>query len=332
MAKYKCNQCGHEFEGDRSTKECPQCGCTDFAPVGSDGGAGKKVLKYAACILAGGLILWGAVELFAKHDSTITATLTNNNDGTLTISIDGVKNPKDLQKEYWIIQQDSNFQNIDQPYRFNGHDFSINIPIDDSHFIQGATYYFKFSRVDEQPIKSFHWDGSNSYTRPLPPEAPVISVSKESDCTNKTYTITIKVEKGNPDKFYLNDILQDSPVFTNVQQGKIYEVKAFDSFTELYSGVITIDCRKSIREFHVSQTDIQRVFDRVASQDIFVGDAMDIISNGKNVRLTQNIDGCCDLEEILNHSYTQQVQYEVTATIINTDCADEVQSISARRK
>ena len=30
MSKYKCNNCGHEFEGDLSTQNCPACGNTNI--------------------------------------------------------------------------------------------------------------------------------------------------------------------------------------------------------------------------------------------------------------------------------------------------------------
>jgi hypothetical protein len=232
--------------------------------------------------------------------------------------------PANLRQYYKI--EITNDSTQDKKYEFfNGKDSFRNLPTQD--LMAGVTYHFFLveKKTGVQPT-NVKWD-RNSYTKPLPPVKPEITISKTPDCNTKTYTITIKVTKGNADKFYLGSKSQSSNVFTNVPDDATYTIKVCDTPNNLFSEEHHETCPR-INEFHITEVEIQEVLNKVARREIQPGDALRVINNGKNIRLTQSIDGNARLEGALSFSYTQQKKYYVKAVIESHDCSDVIKSIT----
>lgn len=322
MKKYKCLDCGHQFEGDISTTECPQCGCSNIKPIG--GNLPKLVWK----IIGAAALLLLIIILLTKCEGccggkNIFMTLDTSSKEYLKISTNDIS-PTNLKALYKIeITNDSTSQKDYQFFDGKG-DFTTYSTRD---LIAGVTYHFflvdKKTGIQPEKVK---WN-TNSYTKPLPPVQPEISISKEADCTTKTYTITISVTKGNADKFYLGNQCQTTNVFTNVPDGKMYVIKVCDTPNGLYSEEHRVDCA-TITEFHITEAQIQEVLDKVSKRQMQPGDALKKINNGRNIRLTAEIDGNAKLEGALSFSYTQQKKYHVRAVIESNDCSDVIKSIT----
>ena len=321
MKKYKCLDCGHQFEGDISTTECPKCGCPNIKPAGGSGG--PLVWKVLGAITLLILIIILLTKCEGCCGTKIFMTLDTSTKDYLKISTMDIS-PANLKSLYKI--EITNDSTQDKKYEFfNGKDSFRNLPTQD--LMAGVTYHFflveKKTGVQPEQVK---WN-INSYTKPLPPVKPEITISKTSDCNTKTYTITIKVTKGNADKFYLGSKSQSSNVFTNVPDGTTYAIKVCDTPNNLFSEEHHETCPR-INEFHITEVEIQEVLNKVAKRELQPGDALRVINNGKNIRLTQSIDGNARLEGALSFSYTQQKKYYVKAVIESHDCSDVIKSIT----
>ena len=318
MKKYKCLDCGHQFEGDISTTQCPECGSPNIKPAGGD------VPPIVWKVLAGlGVLVLIVILLKSCPPSTILMSLDTSSKDWLKISTQDIT-PANLRALYKIeITNDSTSQ---KDYQFfdGKRDFTTYSTRD---LIAGVTYrFFLVDRKTGIQPENVKWN-TNSYTKPLPPVQPEISISKEADCTTKTYTITISITKGNADKFYLGNQCQTTNVFTNVPDGKMYVIKVCDTPNGLYSEEHRVDCA-TITEFHITEAQIQEVLDKVSKRQMQPGDALKKINNGKNIRLTAAIDGNAKLEGALSFSYTQQKKYHVRAVIESNDCSDVIKSIT----
>ena len=318
MKKYKCLDCGHQFEGDISTTECPKCGCPNIKPTG------EKVPPLVWKILGGVVFLVSVVFLFKGcPPKPINMCLNSSDKDYLKISTGDIS-PANLKALYKI--EITNDSTSSKDYRFfDGK--GDNTVVNTQDLMAGVTYHFflveKKTRVQPEKVK---WN-INSYTKPLPPVKPEITISKTSDCNTKTYTITIKVTKGNADKFYLGSKSQSSNVFTNVPDDATYTIKVCDTPNNLYSEEHHETCSR-INEFHITEVEIQEVLNKVARREMQPGDALRVINNGTNIKLTQSIDGNARLEGALSFSYTQQKKYYVKAVIESHDCSDVIRSIT----
>ena len=318
MKKYRCLDCGHQFEGDISTTQCPECGSPNIKPAG--GGVPPIVWK----VLAGlGILLPIVIISIVLPPTTINMNLDSSAKDRLRISTLDIT-PANLKALYKIeITNDSTSQKDYQFFDGKG-DFTTYSTRD---LIAGVTYHFFLvdKKTGIQPA-NVKWN-TNSYTKPLPPVQPEISISKEADCTTKTYTITISVTKGNADMFYLGNKSQTSNVFTNVPDGSTYVIKACDTQNNLYSVEHTITCRL-ITEFHITESEIQDALDKVSKGEIYPGDALEKINRNIDIRLNNVIDGNRSLEAALQYAFDNGKKYFVKAVIESNDCSDVIKSIT----
>lgn len=322
MSKFKCNDCGQIFVGNFATQQCPNCGSTNFKKAGSDF-PWKKILIAVGAIL----VLLLLIMIFAGGDIKMEAYLTNDNQ-SVKIKIEGISE-NDLRKNYRVMYSSSSDQNNYQQLLF-GNEQTAKVSI--ATLDEGETYtFYVVERNEENGMKEpdgLKWKTTNQYTRPLPPSPPKISVETSADCHSGTYTVTIKVIEGSADKFYLEDEAQSNPVFNNVApRNGAYFVKVYDSSTQLESEIEQVFC-PAIKAFHVDIAKIQEAFRKVGNGTLRVGDAMSIINNGKNIKLTKPVDGNKKLEGILNYAYNNGIQYKVTAEIEHGDCSDRLKSIT----
>lgn len=318
MKKYKCLDCGHQFDGDISTTECPKCGCPNIKPVG----IGIPPMVWKVLVGLGVLIV---IVLLIKGcpPSTINVMLDTSSKDYLRISTKDIS-PANLKALYKIEYTNDNTSDKEHRF-FSG--LEDNTTINTQDLIAGVTYHFflvdKKTGIQPENVKWNH----NSYAKPLPPVRPEISISKDSDCNTKTYTITIQVTKGNADMFYLDNTSQASNVFTNVPDGATYTIKACDTPNSLYSEEHREEC-STITEFHITEAQIQDALNKVARREMQPGDALKIINNGNNIKLNTSIDGNLKLEGALHFAYTQKKQYHVRAVIESKDCSDVIKSIT----
>ena len=322
MSNFKCNDCGHVFAGNFATQQCPNCGSTNFKKAGTDF-PWKKILIVLGAILA--LIL--LIMLFTGGNGKMEAYLTND-DQSVKIEVKGISE-NDLRNNYKVKYSSNSDQNNYQQLLF-GNEQTARVSI--AKLIEGETYTFYIvERNDENGMKEpdgLKWKTTNQYTRPLPPSPPKIRVDKTADCHTGKYTVTITVIEGTADKFYLEDEVQSSPVFNNVApRNGAYFVKVYDSSTQLESEIEQVFC-PTIKAFHVDLAKIQDAFRKVGRGELKVGDAMSIINNGNNIKLTRPVDGNKKLEGILNYAYNNGIQYKVTAEIEHGDCSDRLKSIT----
>lgn len=290
MKKYKCIDCGHQFEGDISTTQCPTCGSHNIKEVG----IGIPPIVWKVLIGLGVLVL--IAMLFKGCPSpTINVNLDTSSKEFLKISTQDIS-PSNLKALYKIEFTNDSISGKGYQF-FNGKkDYAT---INTQALMPGVTYHFflvdKKTGVQPENVK---WN-NNSYTKPLPPVQPEIAITKEADCQTKTYTITVKVTKGNADMFYINGKSQSSKVFINVPDGATYSIKACDTLNDLDSEIHHVTCSR-ITEFHITEVEIQEVLNKVAKREMQPGDALKKINNGKNKSLTKPIDGNQRLEAALD--------------------------------
>lgn len=322
MSKFMCNDCGQIFVGNFATQQCPNCASTNIKKAGGSF-PWKKILIAISAIL----VLIFLIMLFVGGDRKMDAYLTND-DQSVKIKIEGISE-NDLRKNYKVKYSSSSDQNNYQSLQF-GNEQTAKVSI--AMINEGETYtFYVVERNEENGMKEpdgLKWKTTNQYTRPLPPSPPKISVDKTADCHTGKYTITITVIEGSADKFYLEDEAQSNPVFNNVApRNDAYFVKVYDSSTQLESEIEQVFC-PAIKAFHVDAAKIQDAFRKVGRGELKVGDAMSIINNGNNIKLTKPVDGNKKLEGILNYAYNNGIQYKVTAEIEHGDCSDRLKSIT----
>lgn len=331
--KYKClnPDCGHVFEGDFSTSKCPECGCQDIKPLKT------KIPNWVWMVLGGIVCVILAILLMKKcagSDVKISGKL-DITEYALRISIDGVSDG-DLKAKYKIVMSnDSTDQLVD--YYFSGRDASVTISVNDPEgyqFIGGVTYYFKFlERKTGNTPKNFRWTGISTYTPPIPPEAPQITVFKIANCAVNNYTIKIWVKGGTPDIFYLDDIEQKDSIFLGVLPRKDkYIIKAYDSANDLWSEEKEVFCKPFDNKFGISEEEINEILRLVSKQKMGPGEALEKINQNNDVKFHEPLDGNIWLEAALEYSYTMEVRYCVnTFAIANSDCQDSIEHISLKR-
>lgn len=323
--KYECLDCGHKFDGDLSTDQCPNCHSTNIRKVQS--GIPPIVWKILATITS--IIVAVLLIRGCRKDNPITADLTVM-DNNIKITVQGVSDA-DLKSKYQIVMvNDSDSQAKD--YHFNGKNNTISIDANNSfdyQFISGVTYTFNFiERHSKNAPSNFRWSGDHTYYHPFPPVAPQISVSKVADCTSNTYTITVSVEKGSPDKFYLDGDLQSGLTFYDIApRASVYRIKAYDSTNDLWSEVSEISC-KPIHPFRITEEEVNKVLSSMAQRRIQPGSALEKINNNNDIKLSKPIDGNSTLEGALDFSYNQKIKYSAKVKIAHEDCNDQIVEIT----
>ncbi len=325
MTKFKCQTCGHIFDGDFSTTQCPTCSSTDIKKTG-----GRFPWKNILLAVGIVIVLILLISLFTGGEKKMEASLSSN-DKSVEIKIDGLPE-NDLRQNYKVKYSSNSHPNEYQDLYF-GNEQTARVQI--LNLTEGETYtFYVVERNEENGMKTpegLEWKSTNQYTRPLPPSPPKIRVETTADCHTGQYTVTITVIEGSADKFFLEDKEQSSSVFNNVApRNGAYFVKVYDSNTQLYSEIEQVFC-PTIKAFHVDLAKIQKAFRDIGNGKLKVGDAMSIINNGHNIKLTKPVDGNKKLEGILNYAYNNGIQYKVTAEIEHGDCSDRLKSITVSK-
>lgn len=322
---YECLDCGHKFEGDLSTDQCPNCQSLMIRRV--KGGIPPIVWKILGCVVVI-IILFLLLRKCISYDPIIADFSVVNNEIKITVS--GVSK-EDLRAKYKIVMTNDN-DAFDKVYPFNGKTNIITIYTAhtfDYQFVGGATYTFNFvEKHSGLAPKDFRWKGNHTYTHPLPPVTPEIKVSKNADCGNNTYMIVVSVVKGRADRFYLNEKEQADSIFYDVEPNhEVYKVKVYDAANNLWSEISELSCRP-IHRFHITSKDIDMVLDSISKRKIMPGTALEKINNNNDIRLAQSIDGNSTLEAALDYAYNQHIRYKADVEIEHQDCNDRIVRIT----
>lgn len=323
MNKFKCSDCGYIFTGNYTTQVCPNCGSHNIKKA--SGGVPWKKILIALCAILVILLLF---TIFKPSEKALKASLSFD-EQKVSILVEGI-DEDDLRNSYQVKYSSDSKPNTYQKLLFgNGNAAFVRI----AELNEGETYtFYVVERKDDSKVpEKLDWKTTNRYTRPLPPLPPKIHVETTPDCHTGKYTITIVVDEGVADVYCLDDKAQSTPVFENVAaRTDAYLVKVVDNSNLLESEKEEVLC-PIIKAFHVDIIKIRDAFCKVGKGELKVGDAMSIINNGKNIKLTQPIDGNKKLEGILNYAYNNGIQYNVNAEIEHGDCSDRLKSITVRK-
>lgn len=337
MSKFKCNNCSEKdktdyiFKSKEKSPTCPRCGCPDVEIIKTN----YTFLIVSVIIVVVMLVLLfllnqnsnvGVIEPKGPISKEIRALIDTTSQMTLKVVVDG-STEKDL-KALYKIEMTNDSTEEKKYFSFNGTSNSIEISKED--LCAGVQYNFMLveRKTGLEPNEITWENGNNTYSTPIPPDKPQISITKEIDCETQTYTLLITVEKGNPDRFYVDEKEYSSNTITGIKDGIYYTIKAYDSQNVLWSEDYNINCEK-IKINKINQKVIQNELDKIARRETSSGDALKRISNGRNIDLSTPIDGNTKLEGAIKFSRNQKKQYYVTdIKSKSTGCVDVIETIT----
>jgi len=335
--KYKCKECGHIFEGDLSTTSCPECGSEDIVPL-REGFFSKfpwKKVLIAIGIIA--IIVLAYLLIRAPHHHTQYSISVSQDSVSVYVKAFCVGDSLDLRElrdSCQVLVMDSNDVQMDNPRLFSLKSNKLIYEI--SMFEPGCTYEVVLSKR-----KGGMKICSASFTIPLPPTPPVISVEPavaETDPNDKcrllgTYMVKIVVEKGTADKYSIDGDEYSSNVITGVKprpkNSQYVIVRAYNAEDRLWSDSVSYKLPPiNMRALKaLSQSEIQQIFDKVAQRKMMAGDALDEIANGNNIKVVIN-GGRSDLEEELQRLYQSKKRLTIKKVIYQgTECSRSIEYI-----
>lgn len=296
--KYKCNNCGHEFFGDLSTSECPECGSQEIKPIKSGFPKWLWVVIAAMAFLIIMLLLFKS----CSHEEKIIGKLDNVSSQAIKISIKGVS-ARDLSLKYYILA--NNDKENPLVYRFVGKDNSLIIY--KSKLTPGTTYSFVFiETATKSTPKDFKWEGSNTYYHPLPPRPPQIDtvLYHNPDYKSQSYERVEVILKNDSTQegleYYLDNEKQSSSEFNGVTVG-LHEIivknnKALSDTFDIILPQIAKPAKK------VTIEEMNDILDLLHRREIEIGKARTSISPKKDIRLKTSIDGAKTLYEVMQRT------------------------------
>lgn len=298
--KYKCceQECGHVFEGDMSTTQCPECGSENIKPLGS------KIPKWV-WIALGIIAVFVFIILIMKgcsHEDKIIATLADKSNDTLMISVEGVAS-KTLVSKYRIkISNNNNADVENRPFLRN----SNSISICKSDFLPGVSYYFSLEDLKGNVPKNFQWKGINTYYHPFPPVSPKIDrfEYKCPDYKSQTYGEVIIVLKEDSTQmgveYYLDSLTQDSNIFHNITAGShLCRVTNADGLVDTM--MIKLPKIEPLPQ-KITIEKMNRIFSKLHNKDITLGEAWKSIGGKKDIDLKKKIDNKESLFELMRYT------------------------------
>lgn len=301
MAKYKCNECGHIFEGDLATMECPQCGSGNIKKASTFGNKGGII----GIIAVVGVLLLVGISLFFHQDKEITAVYEVKG-GNIEFTVKGVKQVT-LQKDYQIVIYDSENQTITQLSFYNGK------PICDMNIlIVGETYTFQLTKSN-QPV-SAKWLHGNQYTVPEPLSVPVIKHINTgiADYEKKVWNkVTIEMEKKGDFTYQIGNIEQTSNVFNGLKPGDYIVKVTNEDGTSCEQSFILSEIKDLPKS--LTKQDIQNILDKVANKSMDVRDALHDLTGGGNVDLATTIEdgNISNLYDLLRQTSFGKLHFQV---------------------
>ena len=281
MTKYKCEECGHMFEGDLSTMQCPSCGSANIQKAKS---AIKGNMKWFLI----GMAMFGIIGVvFAMLTPTkkLEATLSVNQ-GYVVIEVDG-PSVSVLSKEYQVVIFDDQNNLHGEPFGFMHKKKTAMYSV--QQLMEGRCYTFNIERKDGKPIQNLVWKTNHMYCVPIIPVKPEIDrieigiADHEALVWNKVKVI---MKKSGNFTYTIGDKSQTSPEFNNIKPGSYTVIVKNDNGVSVSQPIVLRDIKKLSPPLSLAQ--IQDIFDKVSSGTMSATVAQDKLAEG-NVNLTRTI-------------------------------------------
>ena len=149
MEKYICEDCGHVFEGDLSTMQCPVCGSSNIKKAPS-------VLKKRAWIIVatvlGAILLLALLFSIGNDDDKVSASMRVKGE-VIVIDVEG-PSATALSKEYKVVVYDEQNHPHGTTGFINKKKFAQYSMV---NMMEGQCYIFNLERKDGNSIKNLHW-------------------------------------------------------------------------------------------------------------------------------------------------------------------------------
>lgn len=282
MEKYKCENCGHIFEGDLSTTQCPSCGSTYIKKERNGININWKYVGIAIAILV------VIIALFAipRKEDKLTASLSKNGDN-IVIKVDGVS-ASILSKNYKVLVFDNRNREHGSTH-FLVTKKVATYPI--RKMLEGQCYTFNITTKEGKLIQNVEWDSNgNEYCAPTIPVFPEIDHIEigVADHINLVWN-DIKVVMVNEGQFFYSIIdgqFQSSPIFNNIQPGSYMIVVKNKEGVSVSHPLILNDIKKLAPPLTLQE--VQDIFDKVADGSMSASAAQDKLAEG-NVNLARAI-------------------------------------------
>ena len=287
--KFKCKKCDSIFEGDASTRICPNCGSNEIK-VGKGVTPVPKWLKIVAIALAVIILI---ILLLKGCGGSDKLTVRKIEDGvSVKIEASGVN--KNRLKDYKV--QMLLGTDVLDTRKFNSKSGLAVFPSE--IMLSGTCYNFRVVYKDGKPVENIHWITSTQCCPPELPTVPVIVSAKptdtDTDRDNKVYTVTIIIaDSSNADSYSLlpdgiepsDDSWQSDNVFKDIKPGS-YTAYAKNgmmvgSYPVFYGDITELPKELTLQE-------IQKILDAVCAGSMSPSVAQDKLAAG-NVNLTNPV-------------------------------------------
>lgn len=280
MEKYKCEDCGHVFEGDLSTMQCPSCGSSNIKKTGGGFSINKKYWIIAAAVL----VVIGLIAIWPKGGDKIEASMRVNGDA-IVIDVAG-PSATTLNKEYKVVVYDEQNRPHGTTGFMNKRKFAQYSII---NMLEGRSYTFNIERKDNKPIKDLRWKTSHVYCVPVAPVRPEIDHIEMgiADHTKLVWNkVTIVMKKEGDFTYSLDGNSQKSPVFNGIKPGS-YTVTVKNSEGVTASQPLVLNDIKQLPP-PLTLEQVQAIFDKVSSGTMSATAAQVMLAEG-NVNLSTPI-------------------------------------------
>ena len=281
MAKYKCEDCGHVFEGDLSTMQCPSCGSANIKKASSGPNFNKKWIAIGLAAL--GVI--GVIIAIDRGEDKLEASL-NENQGIISIVVDG-PSASTLNKEYKVVIFDDQNNLHGEPFGFQLKKKTAQYSV--MQLMEGRCYTFNIERKDGKPIKNLIWKTSHEYCVPIPAVKPEIDRIENgvADHTALVWNhVKIIMKKQGNFTYTIGDKSQSSNEFNNIKPGTYTIVVRNDEGVSVTQPLILNDIKRLDPPLTLAQ--VQDIFDKVSSGSMSASIAQDKLAEG-NVNLSSTI-------------------------------------------
>lgn len=287
--KFKCKKCDSIFEGDASTRICPNCGSNEIK-VGKGVTPVPKWLKIVAIALAVIILI---ILLLKGCGGSDKLTVRRIEDGvSVKIEASGVN--KNRLKDYKVQM----LLGTDVLYtkKFNPKSGLAVFPYE--IMLENTCYNFRVVYKDGKPVENIHWIPSTQYCyhgKPIGPVAPDIADIKiDPDRVNKVYTVTIIIaDSSTADSYSLlpkgtepsEDSWQSDNVFKNIKPGS-YTAYAKNGSKIGERETVFHDIKELPKELTLPE--VQKILDAVCAGTMNPSVALDKLADG-NVDLANPV-------------------------------------------
>lgn len=259
--KYRCNSCGHQFEGELyTTQKCPQCGSEEIDEVKRT--FPMKWVYIALGVIAAIVLVFLMFKCCGGRSNVKCAMGITPEAFTITITSDKEAVPN---KTFIVRVFDEEDGVVDSCYVSNGQAVFTR----ENMSRDSMTYTFEVFRIDNKDFVC-KWTTEHVYLCVIE-KAPCIMLAEEDivfDKKSKTFTITVHVTSGQAAQYwiyYYDAKTNDSTILCSPQQESVFKnVKPIESRIYITAqGVNGMIAEPQDRELNVpfdfSVEDIERI-------------------------------------------------------------------------